>query len=500
MTTSSLAGASLADAWGELTATALLGTDRRPLPPPPPGPAGEFGHGSDLAVALLDRAAAVQAARRAGAVPEAAGPPLPVCPPDDRPPCAAAAARRLGRILGGEHPDLLDEWLRTLTAAGRAAPPEHLVDLMDRTRTAPGLRPVVVEAVGPVAGWLSELVPGLGWGSVAPVAPLEAWERGEPAERIEALRRLRSLEPAAARDLLAPGLPGERAELRAAAYRTLAAGLGPEDESLLERALDDRVAAVRQQAAELLAALPSSAWAQRMARRDAPLVQISGPAGHDRFEVALVAPLPPSWARDGIDAAAPPGTSLGVHVLRQVVAATPLGWWEEQVPLPHLVVLAAEHELGPVLLAGWSRAAVRQRDPRWARILVGEVDEPDLVAVLEPADLVQLAVDAATVERVLTPVALAAFDALPPPWPAEVRLVVTDAVGALFAQRQVGRHQAPSLRRLARALDPALLRQVAESVGVLGLPPPLDGVRDDLVDLLCFRAELHEELAEGGAR
>jgi hypothetical protein len=45
-----------------------------------------------------------------------------------------------------------------------------------------------------------------------------------------------------------------------------------------------------------------------------------------------------------------------------------------------------------------------------------------------------------------------------------------------------------------------VLREVAESVGVLALPPPLDGVRDDLVDLLCFRAALREELAEGGAR
>ena len=39
---------------------------------------------------------------------------------------------------------------------------------------------------------------------------------------------------------------------------------------------------------------------------------------------APYAPVPPSWTRDGIDPAAPPATSLGVHVLRQVVAGTPL--------------------------------------------------------------------------------------------------------------------------------------------------------------------------------
>jgi hypothetical protein len=399
-------------------------------------------------------------------------------------------------MLRGEHADLLAEWLDVLGTAGRAAPPEHLVALMERTRSDPSLRPMVLDAAGPVAEWLSALLPGLGWAIGPPRELLEAWELGEPAERVAALGRLRALDPAAARDLLARGLPGERAELRAAAHATLAEGLGPDDESLLEQALDDRAVAVRQLAATLLARLPASAWAQRMARRAGRMVQVSGAAGHERFDVSLVAPVPPSWARDGIDAAAPPGTSLGVHVLRQVVAATPLGWWEEQVPLPHPIVLAAEHELGPVLLDGWSTAAVRQRDARWARLLVGETAEPALVGVLEPADLATLAVEVASAEHVLTPVALAAFEALPGPWPVVLRAAVIDAVGALFAERRVGRHHAPSLRRLARAIDPAALRELAEAVGLLALPPPVDGVRDDLAELLCFRAGLREELLE----
>ena len=492
---------SLADTWAELTATALLGTDRRPLPPPPVGPAGEFGHGSDVAVALLDRAAAVQAARRAGAVPEAAGPPLPACPPDDRPPCLAPAARRLGRILRGEHPDLLEEWLRALTAAGRAAPPEHLVDLVDRTRAAPGLRPVVVEAAGPVAGWLSELLPGLGWAIGPPMDPREAWERGEPAERIEALRRLRSADPAAARELLATGLPGERAELRAAAYGTLAAGLGPEDESLLERGLDDRVAAVRQRAAELLAALPSSAWAQRMARA-------GGPHGRDH-RAGRARPL-----RDRPRRAGP--SQLGSRRHRRGRAAGHLPRRPRPAPGRRRdaarVVGGAGAARAPRRAGGRARAGsgppVRVehgRHPPAGRPLGASSwsarrPSPASSPCWSPRTWCSWPRDVGEVEQVLTPVALAAFEALPAPWPARCGCAVAEAVVALFAQRRVGRHQAPSLRRLARALDPAVLREVAESVGVLALPPPLDGVRDDLVDLLCFRAALREELAEGGAR
>ena len=67
--------------------------------------------------------------------------------------------------------------------------------------------------------------------------------------------------------------------MRAACYGALAVGLGPDDEAVLERALDDRVASVRAVAANLLAALPGSAWSARMARRAEQMVHVVGPAG-----------------------------------------------------------------------------------------------------------------------------------------------------------------------------------------------------------------------------
>ena len=126
----------------------------------------------------------------------------------------------------------------------------------------------------------------------------------------------------------------------------MAVGLSPADEGLLEQALDDRGSAVREVAAALLSTLPTSAWAGRMAQRARRMVHTVGRAGQDQLEIALVAPLPPTWERDGINASAPAGTSLGVHLLWQVVAGTPLAVWEDMSDVAHLLVLASEHELG----------------------------------------------------------------------------------------------------------------------------------------------------------
>ncbi len=482
----------LAGVWTDLVATAMLGTDRRSLPSVPVGTVEDFGTGPDAAVALLDRAATVVAARRAGGVPEPVGRPLAECPADPRPPCPRTAARRLGLLLDGRQADLLPEWLQALRAAGLAAPPEHLATLMELTRGDPRARQAVQEAAGPLAAWLSEIVPGLGW--EPPADPAEAWERGGTAERIDALRRLRASDPAGGRALLAAGLGGERAEVRAACYGALAIGLGPDDEAVLERALDDRVASVRVVAADLLAALPGSAWSARMARRAEQMVQVVGPPGQDRFDIRLVAPLPARWERDGIDPSAPARTSLGVHVLVQVVAGTPLSWWETLASPSHLVVLATEHELGPALLTGWTAAASRQGRADWAHLLVVETEEPSLVDVLDREEVGRLALRLATADGMLTPLGLATLEALPRPWPAALGPRVAEAVDALFLERRLGRHHVPSLRRLARALDPPVLLPLAGALSVLDLPPPLDGLRDDLAARLRFRAAMLEEL------
>jgi hypothetical protein len=143
--------------WQDLVTASLIGTERTEVPavavPGVPTPADAP---ADPAAILLDRAALVTVARRGGRPTEHAEP-LSAAEPDPAPAVNPAAGRRLARMLGGEHPDLLVEWLTAVVARGRRAPAHLLPGLLDRTRRVspadPELRRLAAQAGGRPAGW-----------------------------------------------------------------------------------------------------------------------------------------------------------------------------------------------------------------------------------------------------------------------------------------------------------------------------------------------------------
>ncbi len=162
--------------WSTLVTTAVLGTDRRPLPAPPPGWAA-LTAGDDVAVELLDRAAAVATARRCGVRPD--DPPLRIehAPGDDRPACSTAAGHLLSRMLSGVHDILLPEWISLCQAAGFQPPPHLIPALLLRGRRHPPFDVAARDLIGPRAHWLAEAMPELG---VRPLAPTGSVERYLP--------------------------------------------------------------------------------------------------------------------------------------------------------------------------------------------------------------------------------------------------------------------------------------------------------------------------------
>ena len=285
-----------------LTQAALMGTSRQPAPdvhlpgalPAPPADAGPERR-------LLRAAAVMRVYRDAGerparvtALPDPApGEPRPVCPP--------AACAHLTVILG-TYPDLLDEWLAALAAAGMLIPAAHIRALLDLAAGDPQLALALEPVLSERARWLAaQHAP---WAWAAGSDPHQRWQTGTRAEREHVLSVCRAGDPQLARELIASTWAEDPARDRETFLRALRPRLDASDEAFLEGALDDRSVAVRRQAAALLSALPASAFAERMRRRAGELVD----TGRRTLHVQLAGELTPELARDGVNDTPPQGT------------------------------------------------------------------------------------------------------------------------------------------------------------------------------------------------
>jgi hypothetical protein len=379
--------------WRDLVTASLIGTERSVVPAVAiPGLHPADDDPGDPAVVLLDRAALLTAARRAGRRPDCAEA-LPVCAPDPRPAVSPAAARRLRRLVSGEHPDLLTEWLTAAVARGLRLPPQLLPALLDRARrTRPadqGLPRLLAEAGGPRARWLAGLNPDWEHAVEDLLADDQTWRLGEARQRRGYLASLLTRDPGAARALITGGWDAAGGADRAMFLSVLAGALGPADEPLLEAALDDRAADVRRWAAYLLARLPGSALGQRMAERALRYVRIEDTAQGRRLSVGPPHRPDAGLWRDGMagdpePVRAPSGSPA--QILLEVLARTPLTTWTEGFGLtPAEVVALPSGGWAPVMFAGWSRAAIAQDNRDWISALLSHalIGRPGTAAEIE---------------------------------------------------------------------------------------------------------------------
>jgi len=450
--------------WQDLVTASLIGTERAPVPPVriPGWPAtdnpaaddhsaAKFTQGGavdqravlfDPAETLLDQAALLTAARRAGR-PAGHAEPLPTAGPDPRPLVSTAAGDRLAWMLRGEHPELLTEWLTAAVERGLRVPAQLLPGLLDRARRVspadPELRRLVAAAGGPRARWLAGLNAEWTFAAADIAVGEEAWRLGDAGQRRAYLTALRAADPDVARDLITASWEAAGAAERAMFLSVLAAGpaLRPEDEPLLEAALGDRADEVRSWAAYLLASLPGSALGRRMAGRALSGLRLeAGPRG-PRLIASPPAECDASMRRDGIA----PGPGAGrsqladrTRLMLEVVARTPLRAWTDAFALGPAAILAVPSgDWAPVLFVGWSRAAIAQRNQDWVAALIN-----------------------------------AALTGRPPAMPAENS----------------------ALRQLARQADPALGAPDALAGPEPGVPPAVRAA----IRVLRFRYEMLKEL------
>ena len=369
--------------WQDLITAALIGTERAPVPatviPGLPGPADapDDTAPDDPAALLLDRAALLTVARRGGRLADRVAPP-PAPEPDPAPEVSRAAGRRLAWMLRGEHADLLTEWLATAVTRGHRAPAYLLPALLDQARRVtpadPELRRLAAEAGGPRARWLAGLNPDWAFVTAYTQADEDAWRLGTISQRRAYLTALRVRDPAAARELIAGGWAAAGPDERVMFVTVLPVGLSPADEPLLDVALDHGNARTRTLAAEMLAALPGSALAQRMAVRALGYLRL-----HQGSRGTRLVAFPPTrcdaaMRRDGISSGSGAlSTNLAgqAGLMLQVLARTPLRTWTAEFARPPGQILALPSGgWAPVLFDGWALAAIAQRDQEWMGALI----------------------------------------------------------------------------------------------------------------------------------
>ena len=160
------------EAWSQLVAVAMLGTDRR-NPPEPVGVIADLVDDTVRATPserMLAQVAATVAVRRAGVVPGPALAPLAGPDPDDRPVCVPAAADRWHHVIAS-WPVLEDEWVLTVIRNGWRVPPELAPTMLVRHRSDPVRRARAELACGPLASWLVGHLPDLAARGTASSAP-----------------------------------------------------------------------------------------------------------------------------------------------------------------------------------------------------------------------------------------------------------------------------------------------------------------------------------------
>lgn len=304
---------------------------------------------------------------------------------DARPLLPQLAAARLVDLLTDNSP-FLEEWFAMAGPRDFRAPDKLVATLLDRAKALAPHREPLLALAGARGRWLAAQHPG--WRTLvrAPAADESVWSYGRAAERRAWLAQLRRRDPVAAREILAGSWGKESGPGKAELLAVLADGLTLDDEALLERALDDRRAEVRRLAADLLGRLPDSDFARRMSERAAAWIGFGRRPIRPQLVTTGPGVLDDAARRDGVGDSfgytaygvaayrADGAPDLAAEWLHRVVAATPLRHWERLLGSPEEAVrVSTAAEVRGPMFAGWTDAALAQRDPDWARALFGAI-------------------------------------------------------------------------------------------------------------------------------
>lgn len=318
----------------ELVNLALLGTDQVENVQADPALEAVLTKRGDLGkeVQLLLTSAGIALRDLAGYIPPKMTRETPeTCPSDEMAVVNPAALRHLMVMLEGHHEEVMPEWLKTVTEAGKRIPEEALPLLLELGRKQTSLRDLIAPIIGERGRWLALEATPKDWGWIAPRNPEKTWQEGAPDKRYEVLEALRKSDPAKGRELLQSTWAEEKSQQRERFIFALWHGIGADDEPFLENVLDDGAQDVRRKAREMLATIPESRFYARMVARAESFVKLKK---RDKFEFAFPAELDAAMERDGmtIDPGLP-DDQIPRSLLSQILEAMRPEWWRNHFGL-----------------------------------------------------------------------------------------------------------------------------------------------------------------------
>jgi hypothetical protein len=313
----------------------------------------------------------VQAPRRGGAGPR----PQQLAPAEQKAVCSSKVAQIISELLQGRHAVLLPEALERLQQAQQRLPYDLLPQALAYGTKHKELRTALLSVLGERGRWLAQFSPAWSWATSTdaafmdkPLADIEVlWQEGKLPQRVEVLCYVRTIEPDTAREWIASVWKQEKAETRARLLSALEINLSEKDETFLEQALDDRGKSVCAQAVQLLEAIPTSAFNQRMRERADTLVHYENGLLH----INVQGKFDPSWRRDSITQDGKHKNLTAESLFQIISRVSPAHWEERFAASPAKLIEATDTSeetsdgWGVEVVKGWTIAAARYNTYAW---------------------------------------------------------------------------------------------------------------------------------------
>lgn len=355
----------------ELTETAILGTDRKPLNRILAS--GDLGqtiaelsqqedHGQSYSPerVLINQLTTLSIARKAGSQAHVFESPIAICPPETKSKASERSLALLLQILALEtkgselRPSkMVADWLIYCAEAKQRVPEEFVPRLLSLGKNISDLHPLIEKCSGEHFAWLISL--NQEWRTAYKIqekdhaddsdriqASIKTFETADQKERYEALLTLRQLAPHEALTLLSSAFEKESFDSKILFLKTLNTSLSLSDEPFLEEvALADRRKEVRAQAAAQLCLIANSRFQQRMKARANQYLTYD--SSKKQFAITLPDKVDESMSRDGIVENLSLDSRLGQKAtwLCQIISLVPTSHWQRSFSLSAREILKA---------------------------------------------------------------------------------------------------------------------------------------------------------------